>query len=281
MPLRVTVMGSCRVWTPFKMLEDDGRIELRNAGVYGFVHYTKEVVQQLEVMAGKRKVPSKLALYISHKAEPSPADEWVEIPTNDLSETDFLVVEVSSLKEILFDGYYLQINRVRDKLVGDNEKLMRWWRNLYDGAGDDDRREYLTEVPRSTERNMVVFTAVTIQDQQSMLDDMRAILGFYDGPVLFVSHFNTPTFGGDRLEIRDRLVRFVDENAIALERQFFNPAALVEAFGRRYALQDLAHYTPEFERVIAECFWARFCEPIAAEAGGAPILVGGSEVAPA
>jgi hypothetical protein len=265
MPLRVTVMGSCRVWTPFRMLADDGRLELRNAGVYGFVHYAKEVVQQLEVMSGGRRVPARLAPYISHKAQPAGADEWVDIPTNDLSETDLLVVEISSLKEIVFEGYYLQINRVRDKLVSDNPKLMEWWRNLYDEREGPDRRFYLTEVDRSTERNIVVFTKVTIQDQPSMYADMRTIVGFYDGPILFVSHFNTPTFGGHRLEIRDRLVRFVEENAEGLGKQFFNPAALVEAFGLRSALQDLAHYTPEFERAIAECYWARYCAPLAAQ----------------
>jgi hypothetical protein len=269
MPLRVTVLGSCRVWTPFKLLADEGRLELRNSGVYGFVHYAKEVIQQLEVMAGRTRIPTTLAQYISHKRVPATSSDYVDTPRYQLDETDLLIVEISSLKEICFNGYYLQINRVREQMIGESELLRQWWRELYEADGSTSgRRRYLAEVPRSTERNIVMFTNVTVQDQASLERDMRTILGYYSGPVVFVSHFNTPTFGGERLEIRDRLARYVSENADELNQAFYNPTDLVEAFGMRAALQDLAHFTPSFERAVAECYWARFCGPLVARADG-------------
>jgi len=262
---RVTVIGSCRVYTPFKMLEDDGRVELRNQGVYGYTHYAKEAVQQLEVMKGALRIPVSLARYITHKRLPPGAEDaqWVSTARNDLSETDLLVVEVSSLKEIDFRGYYLQINRLREQLIGENPALKDWWRAIYDRGAQIDRTKYRQSTPNGTDRAIVELTNVAVQEQDSLFEDMARIADYHDGPTLFVSHFNTTTFGGDRIPIRDRLAGYVEEGAKALGHQFFNPRELVEAFGLELALQDLAHYTPPFERALAEYFYARL-SPIGA-----------------
>lgn len=259
---RVTVIGSCRVWTPFHILEKEGRVSFENTGVYGFTHYAKEALQQLKVMRGEQRIPRSLAPYISHKVLPSGGDAWVDIPLYDLSRTDLLVIEISSLKEIEFDGYFLQINRLREQLVGDEPLLVEWWRELYDKERSRDRRRFLSVVPRSVERNIVMFVDVAIQDQESLLGDMQGLVSSYNGPVVFVSHFDTPTFEGEQIELRNRLARYVEENSASLGKEFFNPRLLIEGFGQRQALKDLAHYTEEFERVLAECFYVRFVKPL-------------------
>jgi hypothetical protein len=252
---RVTVLGSCRVWTPFKLLADAGDIQLQNAGVYGFVHYAKEVVQQLRVMNASLRIPRGLTPYITHKQVPVGDDDMLDTGFNDLRDTDILVVEISSLKEIEFEGFYLQINRLREQLVRDRPTLITWWKELYEKDVSRPRREYLSNDMVATERNIVVWTDVTIQDQASLVRDMTAIRSFFGGPVLWVSHFDTPTFEGAPIPIRNDLVRFVRDSAEALEDRFFNPRPLIEAFGMRRALQDLAHYTPEFETLLAH--WLR------------------------
>ena len=171
-----------------------------------------------------------------------------------------LVVEISSLKEIEFDGYYLQINRLREKLVQDRENLKDWWTYLYDKGLDEieqrrrDRRQFLSEDMTAMERNVVVWANVRIQDEASLHADMRAIKAYFDGPILWVTHFDTPTFAGKEIPIRKDLVRYVRSGADELGQPWFNPRRLIEKFGQREALIDLAHYTPDFERALSQHF---------------------------
>jgi hypothetical protein len=270
---RVTVLGSCRVFEPFKLLADDGRITLKNQGVYGYTHCAKEAVQQLAVMRGEKRIPVGLSLYITHKKLPSNAAnvEFVTTPANDLSETDLLVVEISSLKEIDYKGYYLQINRVREQLIAKNPQLTDWWKAIYDKNAKVDRRAYRDQMPRATERGIVAFTKISIQDQSSLRQDIENIAASFAGPTLFVSHFNTMTFEGRRIPIRDQLVEYVEIGAAEIGQPFFNPRGLIEGFGLELALQDLAHYNPPFERALGENFYARIArlEPMASMLAGA------------
>jgi hypothetical protein len=260
MPPRVTVLGSCRVYDPFRMLADNGVVEINNKGVYGYVHYAKESVQQLRVMRGELAIPLELKPYITHKAIPKNADETLRTPENHLADTDLLVVEISSLKEIEYDGFYLQINRVREKLVKDRENLKSWWSYLYEKGIDEpeskrrERRQFLADGMKAVERNIVIWTNVTIQDAASMRLDMETIRSFYDGPILWVSHFDTKTLSGREIPIRMDLVRAVHAGAKAMGQGFFNPRKTIEDFGLDRALKDMAHYTPEFEPVLAERF---------------------------
>ena len=257
---RVTVLGSCRVYDPFRMLDEQGVVELNNTGVYGYVHYAKESVQQLRVMHGELMIPLSLKPYITHKVIPEGADSTLKTKENHLDETDLLVVEVSSLKEIEYDGFYLQINRVREQLVKDRENLKEWFKYLYDeGVNEPEelrrgRRKYLSDDMKAVERNIVVWTNVAIQDQDSLRADMEAIRSFYAGPILWVSHFDTKTLTGKEIPIRKELASAVKSGAAALGQPFFNPKRTIEQFGLHEALIDMAHYKPEFEAVLARKF---------------------------
>jgi hypothetical protein len=257
---RITVLGSCRVYEPFRMLDEQGLVDLRNTGVYGYVHYAKESVQQLRVMRGELLIPLSLKPYITHKVIPEGADETLKTRENRLEETDLLVVEISSLKEIEYDSYFLQINRVREQLVGDRENLKRWWKYLYDAGIDEPeeerrrRREYLSDDMKAVERNIVVWTNVDIQGKAAMRTDMEAIASYFDGPILWVSHFDTKTLAGKEIPIRKELVDSVHAGADSLGNPFFNPKETIEQFGLHDALLDMAHYTQPFENVLARRF---------------------------
>jgi hypothetical protein len=257
---RVTVLGTCRVYDPFKILAEQGVVELSNAGVYGFVHYAKESLQQLRVMHGELAIPLSLKPYITHKAIPTGADDTLATPEYHLSETDLLVVEISSLKEIEFDGFYLQINRVRNQLVGEDEERKRWWKRLYDKEPEDqvslDRAEFLDDDLSPIERDLILRLTVQIQTEASMLRDMERIKSYFDGPILWVSHFDTKTLAGKEIPIRKQLVRSVEAGAANVDQRFFNPRTTVERFGLAEALEDMAHYTPAFQQLLAERFEA-------------------------
>jgi hypothetical protein len=266
---RVTVLGTCRVYDPFAILAKRGTIELANAGVYGFVHYTKEALQQLRVMHGELAIPHTLAPYITHRELPAGAGATLATAENRLEETDLLVVEVSSLKEIEFDGFYLQINRLRNELVGEREPLQRWWKRLYDkeaegGPGRRDRDELLSDDLSPLEGDLVAGIEVRLQGEESMRADMEAIAGYFDGPILWVSHFDTVGLkSGVEIPIRKQLAAAAEAGAAALGQPFFNPRQEVEAFGLEAALEDMAHYKPEFQAELASRFEAMLPEWLA------------------
>lgn len=257
---RVTVLGTCRVYDPFEILAGRGVVELANTGVYGFTHYTKETLQQLRVMHGELAIPFELKPYITHRKIRAGADDNLATPENQLTETDLLVVEISSLKEIAYAGFHLQINRLRNELVGDREQLQRWWRRLYDkeaerGPQRQPRDEFLGEDLSPLERDLVAGIEVELQTDESMRADMEAIREYFDGPILWVSHFDTRALkSGVEIPLRKRLAAAVEAGAATLGQPFFNPRQDVERFGLPRALEDMAHYKPEFQAELASRF---------------------------
>lgn len=257
---RVTVLGTCRVYDPFEILARRGVVELANTGVYGFTHYTKETLQQLRVMHGELAIPFELKPYITHKKIPAGADDNLATPENHLTETDLLVVEISSLKEIEFRGFYLQINRLRNELVGEREQLQEWWRRLYDkeaerGPQRQARDEFLSDDLGPLERDLVTGVEVQLQTAESMRADMEAIRRFFGGPILWVSHFDTKALkSGAEIPLRKQLVSAAQAGAATLGQPFFNPRQDIEQFGLTEALEDMAHYEPEFQAELASRF---------------------------
>jgi hypothetical protein len=256
---RVTVLGTCRVFDPFALLAKRGAVEVRNAGVYGFTHYTKETLQQLRAMHGELAIPAELQPYVTHHKLPAGADGNLATAENRLDQTDLLVVEISSLKEIEFRGFYLQINRLRGELVGEREELQGWWKRLYDkeklGRSAAEREPFLSGDLSPLERGLVLEVDVQLQTAESMLADMEAIRGYFGGPILWVSHFDTKGLkSGVEIPLRRQLVRAAEAGAASLGQPFFNPRRDIEEFGMAQALEDMAHYKPEFQAELASRF---------------------------
>jgi len=256
---RVTVLGTCRVYDPFEILEKRGLVEVCNSGVYGFTHYTKETLQQLRVMHEELAIPAELQRYVTHHELPADAGGNLATVANRLDETDLLVVEISSLKEIEFQGFYLQINRLRNELVGEREELQRWWKRLYDkeklGRSREEREPFLGGDLSPLERDLVLEIDVQMQSAESMLADMEAIRGYFAGPILWVSHFDTVGLKtGVEIPLRQQLVRAVEAGAASLGQPFFNPRQDIEDFGMTQALVDMGHYKPEFQAELASRF---------------------------
>jgi hypothetical protein len=256
---RVTVLGTCRVYDPFEILAKRGVVEVCNDGVYGFTHYTKETLQQLRVMHGELAIPAELQRYVTHHKLPADADGNLATAENRLDETDLLVVEISSLKEIEFRGFHLQINRLRNELVGEREGLQQWWKRLYDkeklGRSREAREPFLSEDLSPLERDLVLEIDVQMQTAEAMRADMEAIRAYFDGPILWVSHFDTVGLkSGVEIPLRKQLVRAAEAGAASLGQPFFNPRQDIERFGLPQALDDMAHYKPEFQAELASRF---------------------------
>jgi len=127
----VSVFGSCRVHTPCSILARAGEIRMTQKNIFGFTHYAKEILQQFELVSGARQAPSRLRPYLNIPSL------WKSPPPADFSQfdamfrdTDLFVIEISSIRELVFKALFLQINRVNELVVGENKQKQEWWKNL-------------------------------------------------------------------------------------------------------------------------------------------------------
>lgn len=264
----VTVLGSCRVYVPLQRMEEQGLIRINNTGVFGYVHYTKEVIQQLRIIRGEVEIPWELKPYVTHKVMPKNYRSTLGTVVNDFAETEFFFCEISSMRELIYRGIYLQINRVRDQIVQDDESLMRWWKDLQLNKVANDREVYIRECARKlsdTEKDVILHLEVELQTRETVLADMRIIAELIGKPIIFVTHINLPGKDGNLIEVRVNLMEYVIAGAKALGMQVFNPSETISFYGREKALQDegrdLTHYTESFERYLGKSMYQLFIKP--------------------
>lgn len=249
-PPVITILGSCRVLEPLRAIRDAGLIRLNNEGITGYVHNTKEAIQKIRLLRGEIALPGHLKPYIQPDKE-----EWGERPVVfDFARTERFVVEISSLKEVRYKNFYLQINRLKDGLKIDQRPfLQRWWDDMQKDRLADDRAGYFAgheEELSDIERGLVLYTTTRVQPEKVVVEDMARIVALLGKDVVFVTHFDTPTFEGAPIPIRADLVRYVTHGAERLGCPVYNPRRVIEAHGLREALLDTAHYQETFKEIV-------------------------------
>ena len=106
---RVTVIGTCRVDHPLRNLEQREKIILNNGGLGSFVHSSPEALLRLRVLLGLEAYDEqfvKLQVGEAKDLKLTPDDEY------EFSDTDLLVVELSTIKALSLLGQPLQFNEV-------------------------------------------------------------------------------------------------------------------------------------------------------------------------
>jgi hypothetical protein len=252
----VSVFGSCRVHTPCSILARTGEIRMTQRNIFGFTHYAKEILQQFELVCGARQAPSRLQPYLNIP----PA--WKAPPAADFSQfnamfadTDLFVIEISSIRELMFKALFLQINRVNELVVGDDKQKQEWWKNLL-RRGRNSLDLYPIELAGPVEAEVVQLLKFSEQTSRQLEADVEKIVRRAAKPILFVSHFDLnyqlkPV--PQRTIIAEVLQKFDRGGTTAL----FNPTETVADAGLEKAIIDLGHYKPEFEPVIAERLGAK------------------------
>lgn len=247
----VTVFGSCRVHAPCSMLHKSAAVELFQSNIFGFVHYTSEVIQQFELITGARPAPPRLRPFLNIP------DHWRAPEHRDVASfheqfraTDVFVVEVSSIRKLLFKALYLQINRARELLVPDDDTQKNWWTPLV-RHGENRSAEYKLSTASDLQKEIVLNLKVKDQTFEDILFDMKRIKRFLRKPVLFVSHFNTD-YQGKSVPQRKLIVDAIEAVAVEAGCRAFDPTPDVLDAGLENSIQDLGHYKPEFEARIAE-----------------------------
>lgn len=263
MSISVTAVGSCRVNDPLAVLEKRGRLTCNQTGVYGVTHTSKEALQLLRSMAGELTVPSEIRPFIMdvrHCLANDPASYL-----NDLSGTDVLVVEVCSVKSVTFREWYFQLLYTRNRLWRTVPPAVKeWWEGLQRSGSDVEDRSALLHndgLPEDVS-SFVREGKLTIQSAQEIRSDVEAIGSLYDGPILFVTHFDTPRpEGGRNVPGRASLIKAVREAASEFGHRVYDPTADIISYaeengGLTAAISNIAHYRLRFieERVADRIF---------------------------
>lgn len=265
----ITVIGSCRVYDPVRAMELEGRTQLNQQRVFGYVHNTREVLQQLRLMTGEVPLAGRLRPFLNIPAHWKwlPQDEAYEL--GDLfAATDCFVVEISSIRAIRFKAMYLQLNRTRELLVTNDAVEKRWWQPLV-RLGRNEPLAYLLANTLAqmdpVHREVMQELACAEQTTAELVKDLRAIRDALPAPVLFVSHFNTDE---DKEPIEQRQV-IVDAMTQASRRygiNFFDPTDMVLDADPKVALLDGAHYQPQFVPDVGLALLGQVSRVIGAEA---------------
>jgi len=245
----VSVIGSCRVYDPLKSLADAGLARLNQQRIFGFVHNSREVLQQLRLMTGEQQLPSRLRPFLNIPAN------WVWEPSGPetalaerFSDTDCFVVEISSIRLLRFKAMFLQINRTRELLVTNEAVEKRWWTPLLRG-GRSEAVAYLIAnrlagIP-PVHRELLEGMSCSEQTTADLIKDMRAIRDALPAPVLFVSHFNTNA-DGEPIPQRQVITDAMAEGSKRFSLSYFDPTRLMVEAGIADAMLDAAHYMPSF-----------------------------------
>jgi hypothetical protein len=260
MAITLTSIGSCRVREPTRVLVRRGLAEQNQRGVFGATHTSKEVVQVLRSMAGELIVPAELRPFIVSRPASLLDDPRTRL--NDMSDTDVLIVELSSVKEILFRDFYLQLFLTERRLRATGSKaVLEWWRLMpRNGTDVDDRSALVASIdPLSVEAAVVAEVQLRMQEADDIGLDMRLITDMFEGPILFVTHFDTPRPGGGKNILgRSALISAVRAAATELGYRMYDPTADVLSYAAERgdltaAITDIGHYTDAFvEEFLAD-----------------------------
>lgn len=255
----VTNIGTCRIAEPLSAAKRSKLIKRVQENIYGFVHTTKEVLQQIRFCEGEA-LPDELAPYISAKGS---YPEW-----QDQEPSDLYFIEISSIKEIHFNGFLLQINYL-DNAFASRPELLQLFFRLYRQSDRPKRAAGLAEVPAFAEASLLEkqillegFVHQTSYDE--LRYDMAEITKILPGRVIFVSHVNVAGKDGAPIISRARLCDWLQQIAAEVGYELVDPTPLVVAYGRELALEDqgrdVNHYTDPFKEHYGKALVRQFCE---------------------
>ena len=248
----ITVIGTCRVHHPLRNLEKRGLIKLNNGGLASFVHSTPEALLRLKVLLGVEAYDPDII-----KLQVGESDDLKLTADADFnfSESDLLILEVSTIKAVSVDGSPLQFNEVNRHLCtpfGDYGKVLR--QNL--NHAFNNRQGSVTppdmESPKDMplgHLNIIKKLHPVVMDDNLISADLDEIRKIAKIPVLLVNHINLPGKDGKLIASRDKLCNILNEYSKSKSLEIFNPSTMFETYQPEILLmkngEDLNHYAKD------------------------------------
>lgn len=219
-PKHISVIGSCRVYTPLNKVIESSSFKLCHGKTEWFTHSTRDIIQKIKIVTAEMILePEMIPFVINDLKKFNP-----QIHKSGFYESaDLHVIEVCSIQSNRFSNLELQQWCVRDlkETPGDNENI-------------------ISELKSS------------LMTKTEILNDLEIIYSLLKcKPILFVSHNMLPkpdgTIPKPRPIIKDALETFSDRKSNVY---FFDPTSHIIEYGIEKAMKDPAHYTKDFEPIL-------------------------------
>ena len=222
--VKVAAFGSCRIFTPLARAQSQGLVQTTHKGIEWYTHSTQEAIQKADIVECRREVPEEILPLLIDTADKYHADAH---DRDKFVDTDIIVLELSTLKRIQYDGWQLQQWRVA---------------RLMDGSATDAPEESI-RIARASER-----TELSADEFLSLLEDFRIRMG---KPLLIVPHLTCASFSEPVLRPRLKIRRLVEKfRECHDDVAMYDPTPTVVSHGVQIALIDSGHYEPAFNKVI-------------------------------
>jgi hypothetical protein len=246
-----------------KKIEEGGKIILNRSSVNQYVHTTGEIIQRIELLDGGKMPPKTLLKYIF---EESSLKKEQKFP---IKESDIIVIEVSSIKQIAFGNYFLQLNRLIDEtrpVLGGEAEFDLWMgklrRKIKDGQVVESGNKRISKNPEK----ILTQIDTKLLDELDLERAVRKIIDFLEVEILLVNHINITKKGGGVLQSRQRLCQMMDSISHRLGVELFDPTPLVKGNKRNKMLkkkgEDINHYSELGEERTGKEIYKRISEII-------------------
>lgn len=263
----IAPVGTCRIHTPLRRGSARFPFEVTLNRNYGFVHTSREVIQQLDVLHGEPPVDP---IYRPLVYRPSTTDLLFE---KEPVPADLYILEISSSKNVTIDSVPIQLNYANkyfNEFFADRAIAKRFWSQATEEFAKE-RAVWLQQERR--------FLKLSADDQQLLsrirlcelsADDVRRdmeqiIERLGRENALFVTHANAQTADGVPIQSRQRLIHAVRRAAVGLDVAVFDPTTAMKKIGQIQAMEndglDLTHYTPPFADLLVDEWFERFIQP--------------------
>lgn len=244
--LVVTTIGTCRIADPIMAARHVRPLHRANRRLYGFVHTSAEVLQQIECLSRGRAIPEELAPFVSGP----------EKTARDVGDdADVYLVEISTIKQIRYREWLLQTNRVEDAFKDFRPLLDIFNRHRLpedrEARGDLLARHPLFEECTAIQQSILREAFVRLTTRAELDGDLAEVQRRLPAPVTFVCHVDLDSPDGRPLPARRELCAWM--RGICAERGFrlIDPTPQVTSYGTAAALaqngRDLNHYSEPFK----------------------------------
>jgi hypothetical protein len=218
MVLKVSAIGSCRVYAPLQCAKDRRLIELGHDGVEWLTHSSRDVLQKVAIVNREKTLTKEhVALLISEVRKFRP-----EVHRSGFyRDTEVFVIEICSIKLIQLGELYLQ----------------QWC-----------VKAALEEEASSRVRQLAEQARTTLMTENDIRADLLSIHARLKKPIVFVLHNllkkDDGTIPKERLIIRRAFKAAASEIPGFTS---FDPTDAILEYGPAKAMKDRAHYTPAFD----------------------------------
>lgn len=252
--LSLTAIGSCRVTNPARKASTRHDITLNNGRIYGYVHSSAEIVQQVEFFRARKTIPQNLWPLIAPHTQ---QETFVSSPVRN---SDCYLVEISSAKNVKVGPVSVQWNHVCrhfEAFLSDASRARTFW-TLSNPATSQEKQSFLDSEATfkclsPADKALLMQMTVEPATLNSLISDIRKIVAAL-GNVLFVTHCNALLPDEKPIPSRHKFINLLKSALTYCNADFDDPTILMNEFGQAKALlaegDSYTHYSLAFEKVL-------------------------------